>query len=63
VVEMPKPIEEKILTFAEVKKSLESLGEEHLDQFQRRTLDYVTKFSKIDAEKAKELVKKLVDEF
>ena len=60
---MPKPIEEKILTLAEVKKILESLGEEHLDQFQRRTLDYVTKFSKIDAEKAKELVKKLVDEF
>jgi len=60
---MPKLLDEKILTLPEVKKILESLGEENLDPFQRRTLDYVTKFSKIDAEKAKELVKKLVEEF
>ena len=59
---MPKPLKEKILTLSEVKEILESLGEENLDQFQRRTLDYATKFSKIDSKSAKELVKKLVEE-
>ena len=59
---MPKPLKEKILTLPEVKEILESLGEENLDQFQRRTLDYATKFSKIDSKSAKELVKKLVEE-
>ena len=59
---MPKPLKEKILTLPEVKEILESLGEENLDQFQRRTLDYATKFSKIDSKSARELVKKLVEE-
>ena len=59
---MPKALKEKVLTLPEVKKILESLGEENLDQFQRRTLDYATKFSKIDAKSAKELVKKLTEE-
>jgi len=59
---MPKVLKEKVLTLPEVKKILESLGEENLDQFQRRTLDYATKFSKIDAKSAKELVKKLTEE-
>ena len=59
---MPKALKEKILTLPEVKKILESIGEENLDRFQRRTLDYATKFSKIDAKSAKELVKKLVNE-
>jgi DNA-directed RNA polymerase subunit F len=54
---------EKLLTLPQVKKLLESLGEENLDQFQRRTLDYVSKFSKVDAETAEKLVGKLVDEF
>ena len=60
---MPKPLKEKVLTLPEVKKVLESLGEENLDQFQRRTLDYASKFSRVDAEDAKELVKRLVEEF
>ena len=59
---MPKVLKEKVLTLPEVKKILESLGEENLDQFQRRTLDYATKFSKVDAKSAKELVKKLTEE-
>ena len=59
---MPKPIKEEVLTLPEVKKILESLGEENLDQFQRRTLDYATKFSKVDAKSAKELIEKLAKE-
>jgi len=58
-----KAITEKNLTIPQVKKLLESLGEENLDQFQRRTLDYASKFSKVDAEAAEKLVEKLVDEF
>jgi DNA-directed RNA polymerase subunit F len=54
---------EKKLTLPQVKKLLESMGEENLDQFQRRTLDYVSKFSKVDAEAAEKLVEKLVKEF
>jgi DNA-directed RNA polymerase subunit F len=54
---------EKRLTLPEVKEILESIGEENLDQFQRRTLDYVSKFSKVDASAAKKLVEKLVAEF
>jgi DNA-directed RNA polymerase subunit F len=54
---------EKKITLPEVKKLLESIGEENLDQFQRRTFDYVSKFSKVDAEAAEQLVEKLVKEF
>jgi DNA-directed RNA polymerase subunit F len=58
-----KAATEKRLTLPEVKKSLESMGEENLGQFQRRTLDYVSKFAKVDAEAAQELVGKLVTDF
>jgi len=58
-----KAATEKRLTLPEVKKSLESMGEENLGQFQRRTLDYVSKFAKVDADDAKELVGKLVADF
>ena len=54
---------EKNLTIPEVKKLLESLGEENLDQFQRRTLDYASKFSRVEAESAEKLVEKLVKNF
>jgi len=58
-----RAVTEKKLTISQVKKILESMGEENLDQFQRRTYDYVSKFSKIDADAAEKLVKKLVSEF
>lgn len=56
-------VKEKSLTTPQVKKLLEELGEENLDQFQRRVFDYASKFSKVDAETAEKLVKKLVEEF
>ena len=58
-----KAITEKNLTVPQVKKLLVSLGEENLDQFQRRTLDYASKFSKVDAEASEKLVEKLVEKF
>jgi len=51
------------LTLPRVKKILESIGEENLDQFQRRTFDYVSKFSKVEAEAAEKLVEGFVSEF
>jgi DNA-directed RNA polymerase subunit F len=54
---------ERNLTLPQVKKLLESIGEENLDQLQRRTFDYVSKFSKVDAEVAERLVERLVKEF
>ncbi|MEM3622248.1 MAG: RNA polymerase Rpb4 family protein [Candidatus Bathyarchaeia archaeon] len=58
-----KDAAEKKLTIPEVKKLLESIGEENLDQFQRRTFDYVAKFSKVNAEAAEKLVETLVKEY
>jgi DNA-directed RNA polymerase subunit F len=58
-----RELSENRLTLPQVKKMLEAIGEENLDQFQRRTLDYVNKFSKVDAAKAKKLLEKLVKEF
>jgi DNA-directed RNA polymerase subunit F len=58
-----REIGEKRLALPQVKKVLEALGEENLDQFQRRTLDYVNKFSKLDADAVDRLLEKLVKEF
>jgi DNA-directed RNA polymerase subunit F len=54
---------EKELALPQVKKLLESIGEEKLDQFQRRTFDYTSKFSKTDAEGAEKLLEKLVEQY
>jgi len=54
---------EKILTVPEVKRILERVGEENLDQFQRRTLDYALKFARLDAKSSRKLVKNLVKEY
>jgi DNA-directed RNA polymerase subunit F len=58
-----RELSENKLTLPQVKKLLESIGEENLDQFQRRTLDYANKFSKVDAGGAEQLLEKLVKEF
>jgi DNA-directed RNA polymerase subunit F len=47
------------ITIPEVKAILESLGEENLDQFQRRTLDYATKMSYVNPETARKLLEEL----
>ena len=55
-----RELSENRLTLPQVKKVLESIGEENLDQFQRRTLDYV---NKVESEKAEELLQNLVKEY
>ena len=54
---------EKKLTLPQVKKKLLAMGEENLDQFQRRTFDYVSKFSKVDEAAVDGLLERLVTEF
>lgn len=58
-----KVIESRLLAVSQARKILESIGEENLDQFQRRTLEYTRKFSKIDAEAAEEIIKRLVEKY
>jgi DNA-directed RNA polymerase subunit F len=56
-------IGERKLALPQVKKLLESIGEENLDQLQRRTFAYVSKFSKVDPDAAEKIVERLVTEF
>ena len=46
-------------TTVEAKKILERAKEDELGEFQRRTLDYASKFSKVSPAKAEKLVKEL----
>lgn len=58
-----KAVRERMLTIPDVKKALELIGEDKLDQFQRRSLDYASKFAKVDEEKAELIVDTLRDKF
>jgi DNA-directed RNA polymerase subunit F len=57
-----REISETKYTLPQVKQTLEAVGEENLDQFQRRTLDYVSKFVKVDAAGAEFLMEYGLDE-
>jgi len=54
-----KILEGKIVTNAEAQEILGKVKEEELGEFQRRTLDYARKFSKIPPDKAGKLVEEL----
>ena len=58
-----KALKERTITVPQVKETLEAVGEERLDQFQRRSLDYATKFTKVDPSVAETIVKELIDKF
>jgi DNA-directed RNA polymerase subunit F len=58
-----RELSEKKLALPQVKRELAALGEENLDQFQRRTFDYVSKFSRIDEAAVEGLRERLVAEF
>jgi DNA-directed RNA polymerase subunit F len=58
-----KIVDSKPVTTSEARKILEKANEEELGEFQRRTLDYTAKFSKIPAQKAEKLVKELGEKF
>jgi len=56
-------MDSKPTTTAEAKRTLERAKEEELGEFQRRTLDYAGKFSKIAPARAEKLVKDLGEKF
>jgi DNA-directed RNA polymerase subunit F len=56
-------VTEKKLTLPQVKKIMEDIGEENLDQLQRRTFDYVSKFAKVGPKESEKLVPKLMTDF
>ncbi len=58
-----RELSEKKLSLPQVKQVLESIGEENLDQFQRRTLDYVSKLTKVNSLDAEFLLDKLTKEY
>jgi len=58
-----REVSESKLSLPQVKKILDAIGEENMDQFQRRTFDYVAKFTKADAADAETLLTKLVNEY
>ena len=61
---MPRKIvDSRPSSTAEAKRTLERAKEEELGEFQRRTLDYSTKLSKIQPAKAEKLVKELSEKF
>lgn len=59
---MVEELERKPLTIHEAKKLLEKVDAEKADQIQKRTLDYVTKFSNIDGDDSRAMVKELMKE-
>jgi DNA-directed RNA polymerase subunit F len=58
-----RALKERQITIPQVKERLEMVGEEKLDQFQRRTLDYASKFYKVDPRASEDLVSNLVTQF
>ena len=61
---MPRKIvDSRPATTAEARKTLEKAKEEELGEFQRRTLDYTSKFSKVSPQKAEKLLRELADKF
>ena len=51
------------MTVPQVKETLESIGEERLDQLQRRSLDYATKFTKTDSQEIEKFLNILREKF
>jgi DNA-directed RNA polymerase subunit F len=59
---MSEKSDKKLLTIAEANQILQKIDVEKADQIQKRTLDYATKFSKSDSDRAKKLRKELETE-
>jgi DNA-directed RNA polymerase subunit F len=55
-------IKREIITLSEVKKTLESMSLDEMDQIQRWTYDYSKKFAKTDYDNAKIMVDNLIKE-
>jgi DNA-directed RNA polymerase subunit F len=56
---LPEQEEKEILSLAEAQQIMQKIDIEKADQIQKRTLDYVAKFSKTTAEASKKMRKQL----
>jgi len=52
----------KIISIPEAKDILSKIDPEQTDQIQKRTMDYLLKFSKVETEKAKKMRKALMED-
>jgi DNA-directed RNA polymerase subunit F len=59
---MSEKTEKKLLTIPEANQILSKIDVEKADQIQKRTMDFTTKFSKVQADSAKKLRKELETE-
>jgi DNA-directed RNA polymerase subunit F len=59
---MTEIIKKEIVTLPHVKEILESVKPDDMDQIQRWTSDYVSKFAKVDSKKAQKMVRQLIEE-
>lgn len=59
---MPEKVGRKVLSIPEAAEVLQKMDLSKADQLQKRTLDYVSKFSKVSSEKAKKIRKELEQE-
>jgi len=59
---MSEKTEKKLLTIPEANQILSKIDTEKADQIQKRTLDYTTKFAKVQADSAKKVRKELETE-
>ncbi|MGD1835601.1 MAG: RNA polymerase Rpb4 [Nitrososphaeraceae archaeon] len=55
-------IKKEIITLPQVKKILEEVEQENMDQIQRWTLDYINKFVKTDSKNAEKMMKELIEQ-
>jgi DNA-directed RNA polymerase subunit F len=56
-------MDSKPIPTTEAKRILEHARQEELGEFQRRTLDYATKFSRVSSTKAEKLVRELSEKY
>src|SRR6476469_8166798 len=59
---LTEAIKREIITLSEVKKTLESMSLDEMDQIQRWTYDYSKKFAKTDYDNAKMMIDNLIKE-
>lgn len=52
----------RVITVPEAKEILSKIDPDHADQIQKRSQDYLAKFAKTEADKARKLRKELVEE-
>ncbi|HLN35567.1 MAG TPA: RNA polymerase Rpb4 [Nitrososphaeraceae archaeon] len=55
-------LKREVVSLGQVKEILDKTESENMDQIQRWTLDYVTKFSKTSPEESRKIVEELVDQ-